>query len=149
MKHHLIHQCWFIFVKEWINADLESERIRNSIEGKFGEPVRWGGSPTCSLFDVRVACPEGTQSFPQGKRSRRVATGVGRKPFSQSTRRDRVKEDLALIGWWLNCLILLKLRLAIAITFLVMNLSTHLSRLFYAFLYLFFNNRRFSQFQII
>ncbi|WP_369009478.1 hypothetical protein [Nostoc sp. FACHB-133] len=38
---------------------------------------------------------------------------------------------------------------AIAITFLVMNLSTHLSRVFYVFLCLFFKNRPFSQFTII
>ena len=25
---------------------LDDERFRNSIEGKFGEPVRWAGSPT-------------------------------------------------------------------------------------------------------
>ncbi|MEJ6486083.1 IS5/IS1182 family transposase, partial [Nostoc punctiforme UO1] len=37
---------------------------------------------------------------------------------------------------------------AIAITFLVMNLSTHLSRVFYAFLCLFFKNKLFSQLDI-
>jgi Mg2+ and Co2+ transporter CorA len=37
---------------------------------------------------------------------------------------------------------------AIAITFLVMNLSTHLSRVFYAFLCLFLKNRLFSKFNI-
>jgi len=38
---------------------------------------------------------------------------------------------------------------AIAITFLVMNLSTHLSRLFYAFLYQFFKTAPFLQYFII
>jgi hypothetical protein len=37
----------------------------------------------------------------------------------------------------------------IAITFLVMNLSTHLSRVFYAFLCLFFKNRLFLEIDII
>ncbi len=38
---------------------------------------------------------------------------------------------------------------AIAITFLVMNLSTHLSRVFSAFLCLFFKNRPFLEIGII
>ena len=37
----------------------------------------------------------------------------------------------------------------IAITFLVMNLSTHLSRFFWAFLYLFLKNRPFLEINII
>ena len=32
--------------KETKRQALEDERFRNSIEGKFGEPVRWAGSPT-------------------------------------------------------------------------------------------------------
>ncbi len=32
--------------KEKKKRALESERIRNCIEGKFGSPVRWAGSPT-------------------------------------------------------------------------------------------------------
>ena len=38
---------------------------------------------------------------------------------------------------------------AIAITFLVMNLSTHLSRVFYAFFCLFFKNKPFLAIDII
>ncbi|MFN6579623.1 MAG: hypothetical protein RMX68_006885 [Aulosira sp. ZfuVER01] len=32
--------------KEKKQQAKEDERIRNSIEGKFGAPVRWAGSPT-------------------------------------------------------------------------------------------------------
>ncbi len=39
--------------KEKKKQALSDERIRNSIEGKFGEPVRWAGSPTCSNWRTR------------------------------------------------------------------------------------------------
>jgi transposase, IS5 family len=80
--------------KEQKKLDLESERIRNCIEGKFG----------------------------QGKRRFSLNRVMAKLPHTSQT--------------------------AIAITFLVMNLSTHLSRLFYAFLCLFFKNRTFLQFYI-
>lgn len=75
--------------KEQKKQDLESEGIRNCIEGKFG----------------------------QGKRRFSLNRVMAKSSFTSET--------------------------AIAITFLVMNLSTHLSRLFYAFLCLFFKNRTF------
>jgi transposase, IS5 family len=77
--------------KEKKKQDLESERIRNCIEGKFGQ---------------------------------------GKRRFSLN----RVMAKLSHTS-----------QTAIAITFLVMNLSTHLSRVFYAFLCLFFKNRLFSK----
>lgn len=70
--------------KEKKKQDLESERIRNCIEGKFG----------------------------QGKRRFSLGRVMAKLSHTSQT--------------------------AIAITFLVMNLSTHLSRLFYAFLCQFF-----------
>lgn len=81
--------------KEKKKQDLESERIRNCIEGKFGQAKR--------RFSLN-----------------RVMTKLS---YTSET--------------------------AIAITFLVMNLSTYLSRLFCAFLCLFFQNRRFLQISII
>ncbi|GJD19025.1 transposase [Rivularia sp. IAM M-261] len=81
--------------KEKKKQDLESERIRNSIEGKFG----------------------------QGKRRFSLNRVMAKLPYTSET--------------------------AIAITFLVMNLSTYLSRVFYAFLYLFFKNRPFLKLNII
>ncbi|KYC34685.1 transposase [Scytonema hofmannii PCC 7110] len=81
--------------KEKKKQDLESERIRNCIEGKFGQ---------------------------------------GKRRFSLN----RVMTKLAHTS-----------ETAIAITFLVMNLSTQLSRLFYAFLCLFFKTTPFSPFTII
>jgi hypothetical protein len=80
--------------KEKKKQDLESERIRNCIEGKFGQ---------------------------------------GKRRFSLN----RVMAKLSHTS-----------QTAIAITFLVMNLSTHLSRVFYAFLCLFFKNRLFSKYDI-
>ncbi len=80
--------------KEKKKQDLESERIRNCIEGKFG----------------------------QGKRRFSLGRVMAKLPHTSLT--------------------------AIAITFLVMNLSNHLSRLFCAFLCLFFKNRIFLQPQI-
>ncbi len=80
--------------KEKKKQDLESERIRNCIEGKFGQSKR-----RFSLNRVMAKLSHTSQT-------------------------------------------------AIAITFLVMNLSTHLSRVFYAFLCLFFKNRLFSKFNI-
>ncbi len=79
--------------KEEKKQALESERIRNSIEGKFG----------------------------QGKRRFSLNRVMAKLPHTSLT--------------------------AIAITFLVMNLSTHLSRVFYAFLCLFFKNRSFLEFK--
>ncbi|BBD67137.1 transposase [Nostoc commune NIES-4072] len=81
--------------KEKKKQDLESERIRNCIEGKFGQAKR-----RFSLNRVMAKLSHTSET-------------------------------------------------AIAITFLVMNLSTHLSRVFYAFLCLFFKNRPFSQYDII
>lgn len=81
--------------KEKKKQDLESERIRNCIEGKFG----------------------------QGKRRFSLNRVMAKLPHTSQT--------------------------AIAITFLVMNLSTHLSRLFYAFLCQFFNNGTFLEVAII
>ncbi|KAB8314902.1 IS5 family transposase [Tolypothrix campylonemoides VB511288] len=81
--------------KEKKKQALESERIRNSIEGKFGQAKR------------------------------RFSLG-------------RVMAKLAHTS-----------ETAIAITFLVMNLSTEISRLFYAFLYLFLKPTPFLQFSII
>lgn len=81
--------------KEKKKQDLESERIRNCIEGKFGQAKR-----RFSLNRVMAKLSHTSET-------------------------------------------------AIAITFLVMNLSTHLSRVFYAFLCLFFKNRPFSQSNII
>jgi hypothetical protein len=75
--------------KEKKKQDLESERIRNCIEGKFGQAKRRFGL-------------------------------------------NRVMAKLSYTS-----------ETAIAITFLVMNLSTHLSRLFCVFLCLFFKNRPF------
>jgi hypothetical protein len=80
--------------KEQKKQDLESERIRNSIEGKFG----------------------------QGKRRFSLNRVMAKLPHTSET--------------------------AIAITFLVMNLSNYLSRLFYAFLCLFLKNRTFLLFNI-
>jgi transposase, IS5 family len=80
--------------KEKKKQDLESERIRNCIEGKFG----------------------------QGKRRFSLGRVMAKLPHTSET--------------------------AIAITFLVMNLSTYLSRVFCAFLYLFFPNRTFCEFFI-
>ena len=77
--------------KEKKKQALESERIRNCIEGKFGQ---------------------------------------GKRRFSLN----RVMAKLSHTS-----------QTAIAITFLVMNLSTHLSRIFCAFLCLFFKNRTFLQ----
>ncbi|QFS50760.1 IS5 family transposase [Nostoc sphaeroides CCNUC1] len=81
--------------KEKKKQDLESERIRNCIEGKFGQAKR-----RFSLNRVMAKLSHTSET-------------------------------------------------AIAITFLVMNLSTHLSRVFYAFLCLFFKNRPFSHSNII
>jgi len=81
--------------KEKKKQALQDERIRNSIEGKFGQ---------------------------------------GKRRFSLS----RVMAKLAHTS-----------QTAIAITFLVMNLSTHLSRFFYAFLCLFLKNRPFLEIDII
>lgn len=81
--------------KEEKKQALESERIRNCIEGKFGQAKR-------------------------GFSLNRVMTKL---PHTSLT--------------------------AISITFLVMNLSTHLLRVFYAFLCLFFQNKSFSEFDII
>lgn len=81
--------------KEKKKQDLESERIRNCIEGKFGQAKR-----RFSLNLVMTKLAHTSQT-------------------------------------------------AIAITFLVMNLSTGLSRLFYAFLCLFFKTTPFLQFSMI
>jgi transposase, IS5 family len=81
--------------KEKKKQAKEDERIRNSIEGKFGQAKR--------RFSL-----------------------------------DRVMAKLA------NTSVT-----AIAITFLVMNLSTQISRLFYAFLYLFLKTKPFLQSPII
>jgi len=81
--------------KEKKKQALQDERIRNSIEGKFG----------------------------QGKRRFSLGRVMAKLSHTSQT--------------------------AIAITFLVMNLSTHLSRVFYAFLYLFSQNRPFLEIGII
>jgi hypothetical protein len=81
--------------KEKKKQAQEDEKIRNSIEGKFGQAKR---------------------RFSLG----RVMAKLSHTSFS-----------------------------AIAITFLVMNLSTHLSRLFYAFLCLFLKTTPFFRFNII
>jgi transposase, IS5 family len=81
--------------KEKKKQALESERIRNSIEGKFG----------------------------QGKRRFSLGRVMAKLSHTSQT--------------------------AIAITFLVMNLSTYLLRVFYAFLCLFFKNRPFLEIDII
>jgi IS5 family transposase len=81
--------------KEKKKQDLEAEKIRNCIEGKFGQAKR------------------------------RFSLG-------------RVMAKLANTS-----------ETAIAVTFLVMNLSTHLSRLFYAFLCLFLKTKPFFSFLII
>jgi hypothetical protein len=81
--------------KEKKKQALEDERIRNSIEGKFGQAKR-----RFSLSRVMAKLPHTTLTV-------------------------------------------------IAITFLVMNLSTHLSRVFCAFLDLFFQNRPFLALHII
>lgn len=81
--------------KEQKKQALESERIRNSIEGKFG----------------------------QGKRRFGLNRIMAKLPYTSET--------------------------AISITFLVMNLSTYLSRVFCAFLCLFFKNDPFLEFNII
>jgi transposase, IS5 family len=99
--------------KEKKKQALDDEKIRNSIEGKFGEPVRWAGSPTCSNWRTRK--------------------GQGKRRFSLN----RVMAKLSHTS-----------ETAIAITFLVMNLSTHLSRVFYAFLCLFLKTAPFLQFCI-
>lgn len=88
--------------KEQKKQALESERTRNSIEGKFGESARCGGSPRCSDWRTRK--------------------GQAKRRFSLN----RVMAKLSHTS-----------QTAIAITFLVMNLSTYLSRVFYAFLCLF------------
>ena len=80
--------------KEQKKQALSDERIRNSIEGKFG----------------------------QGKRRFSLGRVMAKLSHTSQT--------------------------AIAITFLVMNLSTHLSRVFCTFLCLFFKNRTFLQFYI-
>lgn len=80
--------------KEKKKQDLESERIRNCIEGKFGQAKR-----RFSLNRVMAKLSHTSET-------------------------------------------------AIAITFLVMNLSTHLSRVFYAFLCLFLKTAPFLQFPI-
>ncbi|MEH1785985.1 MAG: IS5 family transposase [Nostoc sp.] len=80
--------------KEKKKQDLESERIRNCIEGKFGQAKR-----RFSLNRVMAKLSHTSET-------------------------------------------------AIAITFLVMNLSTHLSRVFYAFLCLFLKTAPFLQFRI-
>ena len=80
--------------KEKKKQDLESERIRNCIEGKFGQAKR-----RFSLNRVMAKLSHTSET-------------------------------------------------AIAITFLVMNLSTHLSRVFYAFLCLFLKTAPFLQFHI-
>jgi transposase, IS5 family len=80
--------------KEEKKQALESERIRNSIEGKFG----------------------------QGKRRFSLNRVMAKLPHTSLT--------------------------AIAITFLVMNISTHLSRFFCAFLYLFLKKTPFLQLNI-
>jgi transposase, IS5 family len=81
--------------KEKKKQALQDERIRNSIEGKFG----------------------------QGKRRFSLGRVMAKLSHTSQT--------------------------AIAITFLVMNLSTYLSRVFYAFLCLFFKNRPFLEIEII
>ncbi|BAY93156.1 transposase [Microchaete diplosiphon NIES-3275] len=81
--------------KEKKKQALQDERIRNYIEGKFGE---------------------------------------GKRRFSLG----RVMAKLSHTS-----------QTAIAITFLVMNLSTHLSRVFYAFFCLFLKNRPFLEIDII
>jgi transposase, IS5 family len=81
--------------KEKKKQALQDERIRNSIEGKFG----------------------------QGKRRFSLGRVMAKLSHTSQT--------------------------AIAITFLVMNLSTHLSRVFYAFFCLFFKNRPFLEIDII
>lgn len=81
--------------KEQKKQALESEKIRNCIEGKFG----------------------------QGKRRFSLGRVMAKLSHTSQT--------------------------AIAMTFLVMNLSTHLSRVFCAFLYLFFKNKPFLQSDII
>lgn len=81
--------------KEKKKQALQDERIRNSIEGKFGQ---------------------------------------GKRRFSLN----RVMAKLSHTS-----------QTAIALTFLVINLSTHLSRVFYAFLCLFFKNRPFLEINII
>ncbi len=96
--------------KEEKKQALESERIRNCIEGKFGEPARCGGSPRCSDWRTRKG---------QGKRRFSLNRVMAKLPHTSLT--------------------------AIAITFLVMNLSTHLSRVFYAFLCLFLRKTPFLQ----
>jgi transposase, IS5 family len=96
--------------KEQKKQDLESEGIRNCIEGKFGEPARCGGSPRCSDWRTRK--------------------GQAKRRFSLN----RVMAKLSNTS-----------ETTIAITFLVMNLYTHLSRLFCAFLCLFLKNRPFLQ----
>jgi transposase, IS5 family len=81
--------------KEKKKQALQDERIRNSIEGKFG----------------------------QGKRRFSLGRVMAKLSHTSQT--------------------------AIAITFLVMNLSTHLSRVFYAFFCLFLKNRPFLEINII
>jgi transposase, IS5 family len=81
--------------KEKKKQDLESEKIRNCIEGKFG----------------------------QAKRRFSLNRVMAKLSYTSET--------------------------TIAITFLVMNLSTHLSRLFCAFLCLFFKKKPFLQSSII
>lgn len=81
--------------KEKKKQALQDERIRNSIEGKFG----------------------------QGKRRFSLGRVMAKLSHTSQT--------------------------AIAITFLVMNLSTHLSRVFYAFFSLFLKNRPFLEIDII
>ncbi|BAZ40358.1 transposase [Calothrix sp. NIES-4101] len=81
--------------KEQKKQALQDERIRNSIEGKFG----------------------------QGKRRFSLGRVMAKLSHTSQT--------------------------AIAITFLVMNLSTHLSRVFYAFLCLFLKNTPFLEIGII
>lgn len=81
--------------KEKKKQALEDERIRNCIEGKFG----------------------------QAKRRFSLGRVMAKLSYTSQT--------------------------AIAVTFLVMNLSTQLSRLFYAFLYLFLKPTPFLQFSII
>ena len=99
--------------KEEKKQALESERVRNSIEGKFGEPARCGGSPRCSDWRTRKG---------QAKRRFSLNRVMAKLPHTSKT--------------------------AIAITFLVMNLSTYLSRVFCVFLYLFFKNRPFFEIDI-
>jgi hypothetical protein len=83
--------------------EKEDERIRNSIEGKFGEPVRWAGFPTCSNWRTRKG---------QGKRRFSLSRVMAKLPHTSLT--------------------------SIAITFLLMNLSTLLLRLFWGFFCQFF-----------